>query len=57
MDDKGFHNIYRSLVNSSLAFGAKRWVAALDRHCERLASFMANHIPTGELCGTFNFNN
>ncbi|KAI8001883.1 Homeobox-leucine zipper protein PROTODERMAL FACTOR 2 [Camellia lanceoleosa] len=45
VDDRAVHNIYRPLVNSSLAFGAKRWVATLDRQCERLASAMANNIP------------
>lgn len=52
VDDRAVHNIYRPLVNSGLAFGAKRWVATLDRQCERLASSMANNIPAGDLCGT-----
>ncbi|KAF7840655.1 homeobox-leucine zipper protein MERISTEM L1 [Senna tora] len=51
VDDRSVHNIYRSLVNSGLAFGAKRWVATLDRQCERLASSMASNIPAGDLCG------
>ena len=45
MDDRAVHSIYRPLVNSGLAFGAKRWVATLDRQCERIASAMANTIP------------
>ncbi|KAL7212093.1 hypothetical protein ACSBR2_014876 [Camellia fascicularis] len=49
VDDRAVHNIYRPLVNSSLAFGAKRWVATLDRQCERLASAMANNIPAGDV--------
>ncbi|OIT00329.1 PREDICTED: homeobox-leucine zipper protein MERISTEM L1-like [Nicotiana attenuata] len=49
VDDRAVHNIYRPLVNSGLAFGAKRWVATLDRQCERLASAMANNIPTGDI--------
>ncbi|CAN4116680.1 unnamed protein product [Withania somnifera] len=49
VDDRSVHNIYRPLVNSGLAFGAKRWVATLDRQCERLASAMANNIPTGDI--------
>ncbi|XP_059290071.1 homeobox-leucine zipper protein MERISTEM L1-like [Lycium ferocissimum] len=49
VDDRSVHNIYRPLVNSGLAFGAKRWVATLDRQCERLASAMANNIPTGDV--------
>lgn len=51
VDDRSVHNIYKPLVNSGLAFGAKRWVATLDRQCERLASSMANNIPAGDLCG------
>ncbi|KAH7545780.1 hypothetical protein FEM48_Zijuj01G0130100 [Ziziphus jujuba var. spinosa] len=50
VDDRAVHNIYKPLVNSGLAFGAKRWVATLDRQCERLASSMANNIPAGDLC-------
>ncbi|XP_074272052.1 homeobox-leucine zipper protein PROTODERMAL FACTOR 2-like [Silene latifolia] len=48
VDDRDVHNIYRALVNTGLAFGAKRWVSTLDRQCERLASVMANNIPAGE---------
>ncbi|XP_074270029.1 homeobox-leucine zipper protein PROTODERMAL FACTOR 2-like [Silene latifolia] len=48
VDDREVHNIYRALVNSGLAFGAKRWVSALDRQCERLASVMASNIAPGE---------
>ncbi|KAG8385711.1 hypothetical protein BUALT_Bualt03G0073600 [Buddleja alternifolia] len=46
IDDRAVHTIYKPLVNSGLAFGAKRWVAILDRQCERLASVMANNIST-----------
>ncbi|KAG5561375.1 hypothetical protein RHGRI_004413 [Rhododendron griersonianum] len=49
VDDRAVHSIYRPLVNAGLAFGAKRWVATLDRQCERLASAMANNIPTGDI--------
>ncbi|XP_034698427.1 homeobox-leucine zipper protein MERISTEM L1-like [Vitis riparia] len=49
VDDRAVHNIYRPLVNSGLAFGAKRWVATLDRQCERLASAMASNIPAGDI--------
>ncbi|KAL5978362.1 Homeobox-leucine zipper protein roc2 [Asimina triloba] len=48
VDDRAVHSIYRPLVNSGLAFGAKRWVATLNRQCERLASVMATNIPAGE---------
>ncbi|KAK8992235.1 hypothetical protein V6N11_048324 [Hibiscus sabdariffa] len=50
VDDRAVHSIYRPLVDSGLAFGAKRWVATLDRQCERLASSMASNIPAGDLC-------
>ncbi|KAJ0017866.1 hypothetical protein Pint_10906 [Pistacia integerrima] len=50
VDDRSVHNIYRPLVNCGLAFGAKRWVATLERQCERLASTMASNIPAGDLC-------
>ncbi|KAL9327947.1 hypothetical protein ACSQ67_002950 [Phaseolus vulgaris] len=50
VDDRAVHSIYKTLVNSGLAFGAKRWVATLDRQCERLASSMANNIQPGNLC-------
>ncbi|CAO2187258.1 unnamed protein product [Urochloa humidicola] len=49
VDDRSVHNLYKPLVNSGLAFGAKRWVGTLDRQCERLASAMASNIPNGDL--------
>ncbi|PKA63712.1 Homeobox-leucine zipper protein ROC2 [Apostasia shenzhenica] len=49
VDDRAVHNIYKSLVNSGLAFGAKRWVSILDRQCERLASVMASNMPSGDV--------
>lgn len=51
VDDLAVHNMYRSLVSAGIAFGAKRWVATLDRQCERLASFMASNVPAGEVGG------
>ncbi|XP_019250149.1 PREDICTED: homeobox-leucine zipper protein HDG2-like isoform X2 [Nicotiana attenuata] len=44
-DDIAIYNIYKPLLNSGLAFGAKRWIATLDRQCERLASAMATNLP------------
>ncbi|XWS23004.1 hypothetical protein CRYUN_Cryun29cG0084200 [Craigia yunnanensis] len=49
VDDRGVHNLYKQLVSSGHAFGARRWVATLDRQCERLASVMATNIPTGDV--------
>jgi homeobox-leucine zipper protein len=51
VDDRSVHNIYKLLVNSGLAFGARRWVGTLDRQCERLASVMASNIPTSDIGG------
>lgn len=52
VDETGVPTMYRPLVNSGLAFGAKRWVAALDRQSERFATSIATTIPTGDLRGT-----
>ncbi|CAN8295503.1 unnamed protein product [Cochlearia groenlandica] len=49
VDDRGVHNLYKHMVSTGHAFGAKRWVAILDRQCERLASVMATNISTGEV--------
>lgn len=52
VDDRSVHTMYKPLVHSGLAFGAKRWVSTLERQCERLASSMASNIPAGDLSGT-----
>ncbi|CAH1448326.1 unnamed protein product [Lactuca virosa] len=49
VDNGPVHDIYKVLVNSGLAFAAKRWVATLDRQSERLASAMASNIPAGDV--------
>eukprot|EP01018_Ginkgo_biloba_P009887 Gb_18862 [translate_table: standard] len=49
VDDRSVHQIYRQLVNTGLAFGARRWVATLQRQCERLASVLASNIPPRDL--------
>ncbi|CAN1124157.1 Homeobox-leucine zipper protein HDG2 [Linum perenne] len=49
VDDRGVHNLYKQIVGSGHGFGAKRWVATLDRQCERLASAMATNIPTNDV--------
>jgi START domain len=54
-DDRAVHNLYKPLVNSGLAFGAKRWVGTLERQCERLASVMASNIPNGDIGGKDEF--
>jgi homeobox-leucine zipper protein len=35
------HLLYRELVISGVAFGAQRWLATLQRTCERFACLMA----------------
>ncbi|KAJ1694996.1 hypothetical protein LUZ63_011694 [Rhynchospora breviuscula] len=42
------YDLYKPLVNSGLAFSAKRWVSTLERQCERLASAMASNYPSGD---------
>ncbi|XP_013586641.1 PREDICTED: homeobox-leucine zipper protein HDG2 isoform X1 [Brassica oleracea var. oleracea] len=50
VDDRGgVHDLYKHMVSTGHAFGAKRWVAILDRQCERLASVMATNISPGEV--------
>ncbi|WVZ95199.1 hypothetical protein U9M48_040993 [Paspalum notatum var. saurae] len=50
-DDVMVHDLYRPLVSSGLAFGARRWAAVLERQCERLASAMASSVPAGPAGG------
>ncbi|PNX61617.1 homeobox-leucine zipper protein GLABRA 2-like, partial [Trifolium pratense] len=39
------HSMYRTIVNSGLAFGARHWIATLQLQCERLVFFMATNVP------------
>lgn len=48
-DDTLIHTFYKAFVNSGLAFGAKRWIAMLDRQCERLASAEATNSPQNNI--------
>ncbi|KAK9102701.1 hypothetical protein Sjap_019955 [Stephania japonica] len=45
------HTMYRSIVNSGLAFGARHWMATLQLQCERLVFFMATNVPTKDSSG------
>lgn len=45
------HSMYRALVNSGLAFGARHWMATLQLQCERLVFFMATNVPTKDSTG------
>ncbi|KAK8578054.1 hypothetical protein V6N13_046911 [Hibiscus sabdariffa] len=42
--EKPIHQIFSHIVNSGMAFGASRWLAVLERQCERIASLMARNI-------------
>lgn len=42
VDHKKVHPMYKPIVGLGPLFGAKRWIATLDRQCERLASVMAS---------------
>ncbi|KAI3453370.1 hypothetical protein Pfo_010033 [Paulownia fortunei] len=44
VEDGPIHQVFSSLVSSGVAFGAQRWLAVLQRQCERLASLMARNI-------------
>lgn len=40
------HKMYEAYINSGLAFGAKRWVSSLVRHCTWEATLMAKSCST-----------
>ncbi|XP_048443517.1 homeobox-leucine zipper protein HDG11-like [Pyrus x bretschneideri] len=50
-DKVPIHRIYRDLIHSGLAFGAQRWLAALQRMCERFACLMVSGTYTRDLEG------
>ncbi|KAK4395238.1 Homeobox-leucine zipper protein GLABRA 2 [Sesamum angolense] len=45
------HSLYRAIVNSGLAFGAKRWISTLQQQCERLVFLVATNVPTKDSNG------
>ncbi|KDP37249.1 hypothetical protein JCGZ_06305 [Jatropha curcas] len=45
------HTMYRTIVNSGLAFGARHWMATLQLQCERIVFFMATNVPTKDSTG------
>lgn len=49
------HSMYRTIINSGLAFGAKHWMATLQLQCERLVFFMATNVPTKDSNGELNY--
>ncbi|KAL8141753.1 hypothetical protein V2J09_014785 [Rumex salicifolius] len=44
LEEKPVHLIFNQYVNNGMAFGAHRWLAVLQRQCERIASQMARNI-------------
>ncbi|KAL8150532.1 hypothetical protein V2J09_020340 [Rumex salicifolius] len=44
VEEKPVHQIFNRHVTSGKAFGAQRWLAVLQRQCERVASQMAKNI-------------
>jgi hypothetical protein len=53
VEEKPVHHIFSEYVYSGMAFGAQRWLAVLQRQCERVASLMARNIS--DLGGSFLF--
>ncbi|KAF5460359.1 hypothetical protein F2P56_020237 [Juglans regia] len=44
VEEKPVHQLFSEFVYSGMAFGAHRWLAVLQRQCERVASLMARNI-------------
>ncbi|KAF0910490.1 hypothetical protein E2562_002944 [Oryza meyeriana var. granulata] len=43
--------VYRAVTASGVAFGARRWVAALQLQCERMVFAVATNVPTRDSNG------
>ncbi|CAM6105831.1 unnamed protein product [Calypogeia fissa] len=56
VDDRAVNRMYKTLVNSGMAFGAQRWLSTLQRQCERLASMLASNLSQRDLGGVPNAN-
>ncbi|KAK3415035.1 hypothetical protein EUGRSUZ_H00609 [Eucalyptus grandis] len=50
-DKTPVHRLYRDLIYSGLAFGAERWIATLERMCERIACLMVTGSSTRDTRG------
>lgn len=50
VEDEPLNRMFNQFVSSGIAFGAQRWLAVLQRQCERFASLMARNIS--DLGGT-----
>ncbi|XP_042463839.1 homeobox-leucine zipper protein ROC5-like isoform X1 [Zingiber officinale] len=47
-DEVMIHPLYRPLLRSGLALGARRWLATLQRQCQSLAILMSSSIPADD---------
>ncbi|KAL9685559.1 hypothetical protein QQ045_023010 [Rhodiola kirilowii] len=50
-DENVVHPLYRPLLSSGMGFGAKRWLASLQRHCDGLQAIMSTTLPTDNPSG------
>ncbi|KAE8709642.1 Homeobox-leucine zipper protein MERISTEM L1 [Hibiscus syriacus] len=50
-DEIRIHRLYGDLVHTGLAFSAERWLATLQRMCERFACLMVSNTLTRDLGG------
>ncbi|XP_049936922.1 homeobox-leucine zipper protein ROC3-like isoform X2 [Nymphaea colorata] len=52
-EDRPQHQIFNHVVLSGAAYGARRWVANLQRHCERVASLMSPNTMDRDIGVTY----
>lgn len=45
------HSLYRTIVSSGLAFGAKHWLSTLQQQCDRLVFLVATNVPVKDSSG------
>ncbi|XP_047320237.1 homeobox-leucine zipper protein ROC1-like [Impatiens glandulifera] len=52
VDESGFHTLYKPIVNSGLAFGAKRWLGILEKQINRLSIDHFKALPPNDMVVT-----
>jgi len=50
-DEAVVHQLYRPLLQSGQALGARRWLASLQRQCQYLAILCSNSLPARDHAG------
>jgi homeobox-leucine zipper protein len=50
-DEAVVHPLYRPLLQSGQALGARRWLASLQRQCQYLAILCSNSLPARDHAG------